>query len=117
MRLAGLLLVASTLLAAGCGPDCQSTCEQLYNDGPGQCNINYAGEPGAAGADALIGDCVTECDAAMARPGDMGDYDPNVRAGSDQAITLDNEKQAAAWMDCVMNTSCGNIEDGYCPPH
>ena len=29
---------------------------------------------------------------------------------------LDNEKQAAIWMDCVEQTACEDIDDGFCAP-
>ena len=115
MRLTGMLVVATALLA-GCGPDCRSSCERLYLDGPDQCNINVADQVGAEGADELVRNCMATCDDAMTKTGELGDYDPNVR-GSADSVTLQNEKQAAAWMDCVAETSCDNLGDGYCPPH
>jgi hypothetical protein len=32
-------------------------------------------------------------------------------------MSIGNEKQAAAWMDCVAETACDNIQKGFCQPH
>jgi hypothetical protein len=113
-------VLASSLLLVGmltgCGPDCRSSCEKLYGDAAGECNINVASASGEQGAAELVRDCSAQCEDAMSKTGELGDYDPNVR-GSADSVTLQNEVQAAAWMECIVETSCDNLGDGYCPPH
>lgn len=128
MRISTFLAVAALSFAGlaltGCGPDCQSSCEKLYGDGTDrngepQCNIELPGKEGAAGAQEMTRDCVAHCEHALARNGDIGDYKPNERASGNDEVSLDNEQQAALWMDCVEETSCVNLNPnggGYCAP-
>lgn len=115
MGVLGSLLLLVGLLV-GCGPDCRSSCEKLYGDAAGQCNINVASASGDLGAEELVRNCAASCEDAMGKTGELGDYDPNVR-GSADSVTLENEVQAAVWMECIDETSCDNLGDGYCPPH
>ena len=40
-----------------------------------------------------------------------------VRQGkAGKSVVLENERQAAAWMDCVDQTACERLSQGYCPP-
>jgi len=113
MRLAliGIVALAGTL--AGCGDtrSCQSACRKTFRDE--QCNVQVPGES----ASDLISDCVTECEQALRKNGDLGTYDPNDPDSVDRSsrFVLDNEAQAAAWTDCVVETSCDLINDGICP--
>jgi hypothetical protein len=110
-----MLLLA--VLGTGCGPDCESSCEKLFGDGPDECNIQVAGHSGATGRSYMIAQCMNHCQAAMERNGEVGDYDPNVRPQGNNEVSLENEKQAALWMDCVAETSCENLgTNGYCQP-
>ncbi len=126
MRFAGCFVhcvaaVGFAVLAAGCGPDCRSSCTKLYGnssdaEGVAQCDISVPGKSGDEGRNELIAECESTCDAAMRQTGDMDGYDPNVKGTSDD-ISINNEKQAAAWMDCVAETSCINLGKGFCEPH
>lgn len=102
----GGLVVAG--LAAGCGYDCQSACTKVYAED--DCNKPT---PGQDWSEAWR-DCVDECETALRYPGELGDYDPNSQQTSAEAVELQNEAQAAAWMDCVENTACELIEKGTC---
>lgn len=110
------VLTLGVLLAAGCGPNCQTTCQRLYADGiqDGQedCGI---GRPGRTQGE-LIDQCNDYCEAALDTPGDLGSFDPYTRAGSNESITLENERQAALWMECVADTTCTRLNEGYCAP-
>jgi hypothetical protein len=116
MRATTLLLLFSAALAGGCGPDCNTSCEKIFGDSSGECNIQIPGKVGASGREEMISACVAHCEYAMKRNGDIGDYSPNERASGDDDISLENEKQAALWMDCVAETSCTNLDKNYCAP-
>jgi hypothetical protein len=109
---AKIILIAGGIgLLTSCnGANCQSTCQTLY--GEGECSIPTPGRS----SDQAYDDCVSSCDYALSHVGEMGDYDPNERNTSGQSPVLENEVQAAAWMNCVENTSCELINDGYCAP-
>lgn len=111
------LILAAVGVMAGCGPDCLSTCQHLHGDGvdadgTAQCNIQVPGQPSTD----LIRECAASCEYAMARAGDLEGYDPNVRVPPSQSKALKNDKQAAAWMDCVRQESCEDLKDYYCAP-
>ncbi len=111
MRLAGLISIAAAALAAGCGPNCQSTCERLYTES--ECNIQRAGRD----VDWLLGECRTMCEDALKNPGEIGEYDPYTQSGYGSSVQLNNEQQAALWMQCVSEMDCEKIdEDNYCAP-
>jgi hypothetical protein len=110
---APVLLVALVALLAGCGPDCQSSCDKIFGDQADQCGIVVPGQT----AETMTRECVAHCEQALAENGEIGDYNPDVRATSgNDGPTLDNEKQAALWMDCVEETSCDYLNNGYCAP-
>src|SRR5688500_4547390 len=108
------MLVLLSLIA--CGPDCQSSCDKLFGDGSEECNITVAGNSDAAGQQRLTRDCVTQCESALARTGEIGDYSPNERPNANDEVSLENEKQAAMWMDCIAETECEYLKDNYCAP-
>lgn len=110
-----MVVLLAVLSLVGCGPNCRDACDKLYGDADGQCNINVIGSEGDAGAASLIQECQATCDGAMSKTGPVGTYNPNSNADADQ--TIDNEKQAALWMDCVVEEACDNLEKGYCQPH
>ncbi|MDP2312307.1 MAG: hypothetical protein Q8P41_05335 [Pseudomonadota bacterium] len=116
MRAITPLLVLVAVLATGCGPDCYSSCEKIFGDSSGECDIQIPGKVGESGRQDMISQCVSHCERAMRRNGDVGDYTPNERASGDDDISLENEKQAALWMDCVAETSCDNLNSNYCAP-
>ena len=109
-----LTLSASALVfLSGCGPDCQSTCNQLYLEkGAGGCAIE---RPGTSIQDRLTR-CNEECQTAMDRPGEAGDYNPNEQTPRSESIELENDQMAALWMDCIEETACENLEANYCAP-
>jgi len=108
------LLILSSLLSlsqiVACGPDCQSTCNLIYEES--QCGIP---RPGQSVKDS-ISRCMEECNSGLKRPGEVGDYSPNEKTPQSEKPSLDNDKQTALWMDCVKNTSCENLEKNYCAP-
>lgn len=116
MRALVVVIVASLL--AGCGPNCSKACERVYDD----CQITKPGQEKGE----LLQDCVTECEDALLQDGDVGDYQPNrPRSSQNRSIILENESQAAAWMDCVFDVApdataaqCQQLDPsvGYCAP-
>ena len=104
-----VLLILGTLV--GCGPNCNSTCQALYGDQP-NCQIQRGGKSQTE----LLSDCQNYCEEALKHPGDLGDYQPYEAIGSTQSVELENEKQAAMWMECVSEMSCDRLTDGYCAP-
>ena len=119
-KLIPLLLGGAALFVAGCGPNCQSSCQRLYGagsqtingEGVEDCGIQRAGRSQSE----LTDTCLEECYGALDNPGEVGAFDPYHRAGSNESVTLDNERQAALWMQCISETSCENLQDGYCAP-
>jgi len=109
-----IALLAAALLLPGCGPTCQSTCNRLYNTTGDNCAIE---KPGESQSD-LTGQCMDTCTDALAVAGEVDGYDPNERQHSGQSASdlLSNEKRAALWMDCVAETSCYDLGDGFCAP-
>ena len=115
----GALLSLVGLFAAGCGPNCQSTCSHLFD--PSECAIARPNQKPSQ----QINDCVTACEYALSQPGEVGDYDPDT-PNTSSSVELQNERQAAAWMDCVWATApegsldgsdeCRAIDEGYCAP-
>lgn len=112
MRHIGLVVGLGLLSigAAGCGPDCQSTCNKLYQTE--QCNIQSPGQTQST----LLSECTEMCELALETPGEIGRYNPSEYTPSSQSIELENDKQAAVWMDCVSEFSCELLNDGYCAP-
>lgn len=119
--MAWLGFMGSVLLVnTGCGENCQSTCRHVYDDS--ECNVSKGGIQTGE----LLDTCVSECEAAMKVPGEMGDYDPFVRVSAADTIRLENESQAAAWIDCVWEIApepgftpeCSGLDPqtGYCAP-
>jgi hypothetical protein len=113
LRSIALALVAALALP-GCGPTCQSTCNRLYSSTGDNCNIVRAGETQSD----LLNTCMDTCDNALTVSGEIDGYNPNDRqhGGQSASALLSNEKRAAVWMDCVADTSCSDLDDGYCAP-
>ncbi|MFN7145846.1 MAG: hypothetical protein ACK4YP_18870 [Myxococcota bacterium] len=128
MRASAVFLLVFAAVTAACNPDCPGgtecvigpscydACEKLFGDGDGQCNIVVPGKDGASGRAEMTSSCIAHCESAMNRAGEIGDYAPNERAPGGEDISLDNEQQAALWMDCVSETSCDNLNKNYCAP-
>ena len=107
---AGALALAATGLS-GCGPNCQSTCTTLYAES--ECNLQ---SPGQSRED-LLRTCEQECEAALTKSGDIRpEYKPNEDTPSDKSVELTSDKEAALWMDCVAETACELLDEGYCAP-
>lgn len=109
--------VTATLALTACGPNCQSTCNRLYGNGSNangdaDCSIS---RPGRSDTE-LIDQCLTECGKALETPGEVGAYDPFVQQGQNTSIELENERQAALWMECIEEQSCSRLSEGYCAP-
>ena len=107
------VVLTSALIGTGCGSTCQSTCNRLYQEGGGNCNIQ---SPGAARVE-LVTLCLSECESALDIPGEArSDYTPYEYTPADKSITFKNDREVAIWMDCVATTSCDFLDDGYCAP-
>ena len=112
MKRMGWISVAaifSVALTTGCGANCQMVCQKAW--AADECNLQV---PGETNQPKLAQDCIVECENALKVPGELGGYDPNTPL-SGKTFTLENEKQAAVWMDCVDETACEFLEDGVCP--
>jgi hypothetical protein len=128
LRTAIITPALATLLATatGCGTvDCQSTCDKIYGEAPG-CG-EPKGTPGEEGylsgligpsgsTEKMLRQCQDECTTALQTPGEVGNYAPTEYTPSTEVVELENDKQAALWMDCVSEFDCANLESGYCAP-
>ena len=115
VRILLLTLLASTGYLTACGPDCQSTCEKLYSKG-GECKFTSAGDPDGQ---KNFSRCMETCQDAVLVPGDAGDYNPYEKTPSSQSVELNNDQQAAMWMDCVEEKSCELLKTSggrFCAP-
>lgn len=120
MRAFGLILLGLSASLVGCGPDCESTCNTLYQEA--ECNLQSAGYQRSE----LLLQCNDECEKALQNPGDVRPgYDPyEYTPTSDDQVTFTNDSEVALWMECVAETSCdlmgvnANNEGtpGYCAP-
>lgn len=106
---------------SGCGGyDCQSTCNHVYADS--ECGI----ATGQVDESEAIQQCTATCQDALSKTGDLGDYDPYIPYRGGTPPTLNNEKQAARWMECVWDSApdegfsanCVLLspEEGFCAP-
>jgi len=101
-----LLLLSSCYLST----PCQEPCRKLYSDS--ECGIQRAGRT----QDELVENCLDECQEAYSQSGDVGDYDPFMLTDSSVSVSLDNRAQQELWAECIAETSCDRINDGYCAP-
>ena len=110
--IAGLAASAAlSLSAVGCGPDCQSTCNRLYQEN--ECNLQFPGQSRAN----LLRDCSNACEDALDTPGEIRqEYTPNQYTPSNESVRFQNDQEAALWMDCVEAQACEKLGDGYCSP-
>jgi len=106
------LVGLAAVFAPGCGPNCQSTCDKLYGTTGEACAISRP----ATTETELRNTCMEKCEYALDRPGEVGNYDPDERQGSSAAVEIENDKQAALWMDCIAETACEDLLHGYCAP-
>jgi len=104
-----------SVFATACGPDCQTTCEKLYAQG-GECEFTSAGDQYG---EKNFSRCIETCESAISTPGEAGDYNPQEKTPSSQSIELENDQQAALWMDCVEEKSCELLKTSggrFCAP-
>lgn len=95
--IAGLALA---VLCTGCSPTCQSTCNRYYS--VDECDAKPAGIE----EDEALKACVEVCESAITQPGPApSPTDPRFSGTASAPPTrspqIDNELEAAAWMDCV----------------
>ena len=77
---------------------------------PSECNIV---KPGAT-PEKLVQDCITQCELAMDKNGDVGDYQPYSHSPGYEILELENEKQAALWIECVWDAAPDPGPSGGC---
>lgn len=101
------------LSVLGCARyECRQTCDRLYGDGEGSCGFELP----ATTPEDLTTECIATCEAALKTPGEADGYDPNVRTEASQSVEIENRAQVQLWMDCIAETSCENLDEGYCAP-
>ena len=93
----------------GCGPACQETCFRVYDES--QCGRQASG---GVTAKQLIDTCASECESALRNTGGMAGYDPRQRQPG--VFVLQNERQAAAWMDCIDASTCEELNPALIDP-
>ncbi|MEM6930248.1 MAG: hypothetical protein AAF602_25130 [Myxococcota bacterium] len=93
----------------GCGENCNATCFRAYDEG--QCRVDTPGVQ----REQRINECIAECRSALRQVGPIGDYSPFASGGLQQ-VELENEVQAAAWMDCIAESECSQLQAGRCNP-
>ena len=99
--------------ALGCATNpCDEPCEKLHGNGNGECGIQVSSLGGRAD---LLEACEAACEPAWQTEGELDGYDPN--STSSNGMELANDEQVEEWMDCVDETSCENLNKGFCQPH
>ena len=105
-------------LLVGCGPNCQSTCGQIFDESA--CDL-ASFRPGLE-SHSQTQRCIEACELALNTPGRAEEYDPNVPKPSSE-VDLENEMEAKEWMDCIWETApdgtedqCDALREGYCAP-
>lgn len=101
----GALLVG--LLGTGCGETCSSSCLKAYDS----CDVPTPGQL----TEDRIDQCIDECGSALRVVGDIGSYSP-LASGTVDQVMLENERQAAAWMDCIAESDCTQLRARRCSP-
>lgn len=112
------LALLSVVFLAACGTqhDCQTACLKLFGNQDGNCNIQVPGKSGDQGRQDMISTCSDHCEQAMGQAGEAGDYNPNERTSGNEDVGLENDAQAALWMDCIDETACDDLNSNYCAP-
>lgn len=111
--LAAALLGAALL--SGCDKNCQNTCTRIYAES--ECHVVI---PGVT-PEALQRECESACESALTRAGSMGNYNPYNNPDPENPPVLEdfNERQVAAWMNCVWDVECPQLDPvtgGVCAP-
>ncbi len=106
--------------AVGCGYNCQDTCQHVYAQS--ECNV----ATGQLEETDKIDSCIETCQDALTKTGELDGYDPFEAYVLGDPPSLENEKQAAYWMECVWlnapepgyQAGCANLEttEGFCAP-
>jgi hypothetical protein len=108
------LFAGMALTIGACQPsiDCEATCNTLYQSG--ECALESAGWQ----QNELLDHCNSECNTALKTVGDpRKDYKPEEYTPSNNdEVTFINDSEVALWMDCVDETACDLLDDGYCAP-
>jgi hypothetical protein len=105
------LLMACDGISDGVPAECEVTCASLYDEN--ECGLMRPGRS----SEELKETCIDACADAMAEPqGEVGDYEPYERMPSSVSVELENQAQAELWMECIADTSCEALDDGYCAP-
>ena len=104
-----VLGVGAALLLA-CASPCPSTCDQLYTEDG--CAIQRPGRNETE----LVNACRENCGEAWSTRGEVGDYDPYTQVGAGESVTLETRGQVDVWAECIDETSCESLEDGFCAP-
>jgi hypothetical protein len=113
-------LILASAAAIGCGYNCQDTCNHVYAQS--ECNVST----GQIEESLKIDECIEVCQDALQRNGELDGYDPySPYKGGTQPV-IENEKQAAYWMECVWDNApepgpqagCSLLEptEGFCAP-
>ena len=110
------LILLTAALSACESADCLSSCEKIWGGQSDQCNIQDESILSDADRQAQINGCKSSCQTALMRYGDLGGYEPNQKRAQSEVVCLENEQQAAVWIDCVAATACADLEANYCAP-
>jgi hypothetical protein len=109
------LTAAMALFAVGCDSvDCETTCNKLYQPAEPNCGLQSAGFQ----TNELLELCNSECNEALETPGEPrkaykpAEYTPS----NDDSVIFTNDEEVALWMDCVSETACDKLSDGFCAP-
>lgn len=105
-------LLFVTVGASGCGPDCQTSCNRMYSQN--ECDIQRAGIERIE----LMDTCMDRCELALTKPGEADpDYNPAEKMPPSKEVDesiVETDVEAAMWMDCVAETSCDLLDEGFC---
>ncbi|MEE2750362.1 MAG: hypothetical protein VX519_02960 [Myxococcota bacterium] len=112
LKAALVILCAIFWVACSDSSRCSEPCSTLYGAEEDQC---YLQRPGQSSTD-LFEYCKAECMEALAMPGEVGSYYPYEKEHSAASIDLKNSAQAELWMQCISETDCERLNNGYCAP-
>ncbi len=90
--------------------ECSEACDRLYH--PDYC---YLQRPGYS-QDDMVDTCVVACSEAEEHSGGVGDYQPYSLVSDPASVELENAAQVEAWTKCISETTCQNLDAGYCAP-
>lgn len=100
---------------------CEEACHRIYATedsfvGENACGIRKVG---LSSEEDEIEDCEEQClEAWKNRDGDAEDYHPKeyTPANESESTTLDNRAEVELWAECIEDTRCNLINNGYCAP-